>query len=918
MYAKMTKMHRVMASLFVCVALVSCLSNRGAEVFDDAKFERSVGKLNRANIDEVDSKGYTHLHTAAKWDRADMAQFLLAKGANPYLLNAAGETPLYVAIARGNSDTAKVLAFAGRSLFAKNALGRTAIEKGLAQGGVFYDVLLTNETAALKDDQGRTICHYIAELNDLNALANWIKKGLPLSTADSQGVTPLALAFEKNNIDMAVALIHAGAQPVRGDTAYFQEAVASRNLSMRLGDGQTPLHIATIQGHESIVDYLLAHVLDVRTALDAQDSSGSTPLHEAARYGNKNIALKLLTKGANPNLQDRMGKTPLLLIIPREKQSEIYPLLLAWGAKPDVKDIYGDTALHIATINAVDVGAFAGLAAKSVDLNERNKQGATPLAVAVEQKNTQIGAWLVSHGADIHARDSEGRTPLTLAFASAPELVPILVTRETAVTRDSNGNTALHIAVENNSDYVRAMINLGVDVTAKNNVGDSALSLAVQNNQKEVGEMLLSRGGGAQVFPTNANNRSPLSIAFSYADGSREWILTSAVVMARDGTGNTALHFAAEWRNEHAVNLLLSKHAEINAKNVNGQTALYQAVRSNNPGTIKTLLLQGAATEGQDAFGNGILHHAVIWDAAESAVALVSFGVPIDGKNVSGKTALAEAGRADKSRMAALFVAAGANVNMADTEGRTVLMDAIKGANVDMVKLLLNNGALPQTHDRMGRSAYHDAVSTGNAEIISLIRDRGGNPLSRDREGITPLVLAFDQGDLVLKTVLGKDLSLIDSDGNTPIHVAIQNNASPEVLSTLIGMGYPVNWRNRFGETPLMMAVENKSLDIAVKLLKNGSDPFISDNSGECAATAALRTMKDKSDFVDNIARIAGNMTDLKGDGLLHYAAQIANREQVEHLLALDLDKSLRNSSGETPRDVAIRWQKPDVARVLQ
>jgi ankyrin repeat protein len=115
-----------------------------------------------------------------------------------------------------------------------------------------------------------------------------------------------------------------------------------------------------------------------------------------------------------------------------------------------------------------------------------------------------------------------------------------------------------------------------------------------------------------------------------------------------------------------------------------------------------------------------------------------------------------------------------------------------------------------------------------------------------------------------------------------------------------------------------MLAVQRKSVEATVVLLQNGADPYVSNNTGECAASAALRTMKDKGELVSNIAKLAGNKVDQRGDGLLHYAAQIADQDDVQALLALGLDKSRRNSSGETPRDVALRWQKGDVARALQ
>jgi ankyrin repeat protein len=157
---------------------------------------------------------------------------------------------------------------------------------------------------------------------------------------------------------------------------------------------------------------------------------------------------------------------------------------------------------------------------------------------------------------------------------------------------------------------------------------------------------------------------------------------------------------------------------------------------------------------------------------------------------------------------------------------------------------------------------------------------------------------------------------MADSDGNTPLHIAIEHGASEEIIQALIKGNYPLNRRNRFGETPLMVAVNKNAVEITAILLQNGSDPYIASNAGECAVTAALKGKKLA--ILNNIAEFAGSKSDLKGDGLLHYAAQMGDRDTIQKLLGMGQDKLKRNISGETAHDVALRWQKNDVATLLQ
>ena len=65
------------------------------------------------------------------------------------------------------------------------------------------------------------------------------------------------------------------------------------------------------------------------------------------------------------------------------------------------------------------------------------------------------------------------------------------------------------------------------------------------------------------------------------------------------------------------------------------------------------------------------------------------------------------------------------------------------------------------------------------------------------------------------------------------------------------------------------------------------------------------------------LVEYAGDRTDTIGDGLLHYAARLGNADTVRRLLTLPrIDRNAKNVAGETAREVAIRWQHPEIAEM--
>lgn len=92
-------------------------------------------------------------------------------------------------------------------------------------------------------------------------------------------------------------------------------------------DGVTALHLACFYGQEEAVECLLDAGADASAG--ALNQSASTPLHEAARGGHRNIVLLLLARGADSEVPDRQGWTPLHLAASQGYQDIVEVLLLS-------------------------------------------------------------------------------------------------------------------------------------------------------------------------------------------------------------------------------------------------------------------------------------------------------------------------------------------------------------------------------------------------------------------------------------------------------------------------------------------------------------------------------------------------------------------------------------------------------------
>jgi ankyrin repeat protein len=280
----------------------------------------------------------TALITACAEHHYDVAEFLIAQGANINSKNAESETPLRACSAIGDYDMIKLLLENG----ARPTMcdGETeplhlACSYGLEMAQLFvdhgYDLQSENLSAT-----GWNVL-YFCEKN-LELVRYFLERGVSPDFVDSNGMTPLHYAAEQD--DERLSLEYA---------KLLLEFGASSSHLARCDEGKLPIDFAMERGHFEVVALLQAHVVkDSRAVrivttwwLKCQKVDGLVSLcPEGCNVlffcGSDRILLRFfLENGVDPNRADANGTTALHYAAAMDDQSEAVEctkLFLEFGA----------------------------------------------------------------------------------------------------------------------------------------------------------------------------------------------------------------------------------------------------------------------------------------------------------------------------------------------------------------------------------------------------------------------------------------------------------------------------------------------------------------------------------------------------------------------------------------------------------
>ena len=210
-------------------------------------------------------------------------------------------------------------------------------------------------------------------------------------------------------------------------------------------DGATALHWAAHWNDLAKANQLMAAGANVNVI----NEYGVTPLFLAATNGSDEMVDLLIEGGADPNIALPSGETPLMASV-RSGSLPAVNRLLGGGAAPNTAQVSkGQTALMWA-VAGEDSEIIRALLAAGADLTIRSTEGSSPLMFAARTGRVSVSRLLLDAGNDINASASDGSTPLLIATVRGHADLAMFLLDEGAKP-DGNledaGYTPLHWAV---------------------------------------------------------------------------------------------------------------------------------------------------------------------------------------------------------------------------------------------------------------------------------------------------------------------------------------------------------------------------------------------------------------------------------------------------------------------------------------
>ncbi|XP_014231676.1 uncharacterized protein LOC106655674 [Trichogramma pretiosum] len=408
-----------------------------------------------------------------------------------------------------------------------------------------------------------TSIHDAVRFKNVHVIESLLKNGADPNIVDDQGLTALNLIcyqpdLKEVQFEMIRLLIQYNADVnIYDKDGYnpmmnlFVEASNDTEFHMRIkvfklllenkadvthvnNDGDTILHVTVWDAENPKIVEAVELLLKYGADPNVVDTEGMTPLNLICdSYYSNNVRLKLIRLiiqyKADVNIKDKKGNSPIMTIVANcdyyniELHMKIFTLLLENDA--DVTNIEyenGQTImhklLHLSSWNPCIVEAVELLLEHGVDVNIQTISGLTCLHLAVYYQDLELVELLLEYGANFNITDLDGNIPLnytfknlrfkefgvTLDFEKILQLVMLHVENNADLTcMSKDGKTALHSLVINLSMYTSKHYD-NMDFEPMMKYVHKCIKILLKN--------------GLDVNIQDRDGRSPLNEAVSYCN----------------------------------------------------------------------------------------------------------------------------------------------------------------------------------------------------------------------------------------------------------------------------------------------------------------------------------------------------------------------------------------------------------------
>jgi ankyrin repeat protein/serine/threonine protein kinase len=412
-----------------------------AETNHSAELDSLFSDASRSEIDELlmctNAQGNTALHVAAQNGSTEVVLSLTAQRSCSLqeamkLRNADGLTPLLLAAKEGHVQVAHELLNEVPSgvMQGDEDSGNTALHFAAHEGRLPMVELLLARGADVnaRNNFHQTPLHLAATWNQSLVVHRLLECGADPVAGDDQGRTPLELAKRQDHVDLCDAML--GSQLRRaaaiGDLLAVMSALTSGALvdDKNKTSGDTSLHVAAKNGHDSVLGTLLEHTPDPVGSVGVLNDAGDAPLHVAARAGETEIIRVILSvPDVDPNMTTAEGDTAVHIASGEGWIQVVHELFKGGADLNRCSEGRGCTALHdaacICDLAMVRTLLQLGANPNAEDSFSRNNPLHQVALWGQSDRSTAIKAELIRAGANQEARNCDGKTPADLERATA-------------------------------------------------------------------------------------------------------------------------------------------------------------------------------------------------------------------------------------------------------------------------------------------------------------------------------------------------------------------------------------------------------------------------------------------------------------------------------------------------------------------
>lgn len=483
-------------------------------------------------------------------------------------------------------------------------------------------------------------------------------------------------------------------------------------------------------------------------------------------------------------------------------------------------------------------------------LTSPDNWGDTALIVALKSQQKEISLWIIkkikeqNNNALFNVKDSEGNTPLHIAAQNNFYQITSLLIRCKANINAVNSKyqTPLILAViTKNKEIAQQLINQGAQLTAKDSKGNTVLNYAnksgltlviktppnKQTNSKMSKQVLSKKLQALEVQATNKKSPYYTWPVLTIAVAQKQTILINELLKSNHSAwqenpqhDNAIIIAIKQEQTKLAIALLTASQEAIEKQSTEHQKQLSQlfkiAIKHNNLTIIKKLLsLNNIDKLQQLPLSKTPLWFAIKYKQDDAFLEIARTLPPDDRQDTQQRSYILLASELNLTKISSFLISLELNVNLANNRRRTPLWYAADFGNAQLVDMLLYAKSEIEQIDSVGYTPLMRAVINNCLPCVNSLLNAGSDAQQQTTNANSALLFAAQDRPKILAAILNFD----------------HQRKHKKKLD--------IKQRNSQSLTPLMLAVKSQCTQCVALLLKAGANPKRKNNQGENSFTLA-------------------------------------------------------------------------------